>query len=704
MKLRYSEADRGKTTDRVVTVLSGIFLGAAFFSVLLSAFGISWPESSPFSGGLVSGFINVWNGIADSLGKNNFIILEKYSVAGKGTGAFLTLLLILLTVISVLTVWSGIKALLLIYAAAFALPALFYGLVPGIWPSGLLTLSLMTALIAMDKGNKTSLFLFGDVILAAALSLAVIALLTTTVTLSEPLQLQKAGQAVTGAADRFRYGENLLANGQLNSLDGRKTGKGTALRVTMEKPRSMYLRGYIGEIYQGNRWERLSSQTCYGQRDRLYWLNKNGFSGLAQLSEASAKAGIRNGKNRVTITVANADRSNIYLPYETESTAIAGTVSRADSYLQPEGLTGKKTYDFNVSGDITGRWTDNVSRLYSHKKTAGVSRYFISESHYNVFVYQHYTGLSDRVKTLIQKEIGPAGGQKRHVDYKTAINNIRYYLKENYVYSGHFSSISENTDFAENFIRMHKGCDVHYATLATLMFRYYGIPARYVEGYLITPGDVRSMGAGASVRVTENRIHAWTEIYVDGFGWVPVEVTPRYYGVMKEADLSRGLTSINYENQFKTQKQKVTGRQKTRETSEKTNSRLLRIIAAAAVIILLALLILWMAYQLLRRITAALKRRRVFYGKDPRRAVCAVYGYMLGNEIPVSRDAHRLGDLAAYSREEVNDRMQQLMLEELKRGRHERSEIKKKTAGSGARCRAACLHRLRRKGRRKGPH
>ena len=28
-----------------------------------------------------------------------------------------------------------------------------------------------------------------------------------------------------------------------------------------------------------------------------------------------------------------------------------------------------------------------------------------------------------------------------------------------------------------------------------MMFRYYGIPARYVEGYLITPEDAQSMTA-----------------------------------------------------------------------------------------------------------------------------------------------------------------------------------------------------------------
>ena len=45
----------------------------------------------------------------------------------------------------------------------------------------------------------------------------------------------------------------------------------------------------------------------------------------------------------------------------------------------------------------------------------------------------------------------------------------------------------------EEFLVSKKGYDVQFATAATLMFRYYGIPARYVEGYLITPKDAKQM-------------------------------------------------------------------------------------------------------------------------------------------------------------------------------------------------------------------
>ena len=63
-------------------------------------------------------------------------------------------------------------------------------------------------------------------------------------------------------------------------------------------------------------------------------------------------------------------------------------------------------------------------------------------------------------------------------------------------YSSQTDVFSEEGDFTENFLTTSKiGHSVHFATAAALMFRYYGIPARYVEGYLITPQDIEGKQA-----------------------------------------------------------------------------------------------------------------------------------------------------------------------------------------------------------------
>ncbi|MFR9255026.1 MAG: transglutaminase-like domain-containing protein [Merdibacter sp.] len=62
---------------------------------------------------------------------------------------------------------------------------------------------------------------------------------------------------------------------------------------------------------------------------------------------------------------------------------------------------------------------------------------------------------------------------------------------------------------------------MHYATAATLMMRYYGYPARYVEGYRITAGDFTDDHA----YVRDHHAHAWVEVYDEVLGWIPLEFT-----------------------------------------------------------------------------------------------------------------------------------------------------------------------------------
>ena len=61
---------------------------------------------------------------------------------------------------------------------------------------------------------------------------------------------------------------------------------------------------------------------------------------------------------------------------------------------------------------------------------------------------------------------------------------------------------------------------------AALLFREAGIPARYVEGYKIRADQWRL----GKAQVTDYEAHAWTEIYIEHIGWIPVEVTGRDTG------------------------------------------------------------------------------------------------------------------------------------------------------------------------------
>ncbi|HJL44023.1 MAG TPA: transglutaminase domain-containing protein [Myxococcales bacterium LLY-WYZ-16_1] len=67
------------------------------------------------------------------------------------------------------------------------------------------------------------------------------------------------------------------------------------------------------------------------------------------------------------------------------------------------------------------------------------------------------------------------------------------------------------------------GYCVHLAHSMALLLRAVGVPSRVSVGYAV---DARQRGRGSSLLVTNSDAHAWAEVYLDGVGWVPIEVVP----------------------------------------------------------------------------------------------------------------------------------------------------------------------------------
>ena len=234
-------------------------------------------------------------------------------------------------------------------------------------------------------------------------------------------------------------------------------------------------------------------------------------------------------------------------------------------------------------------------------------------------------------ESLLEKELGFAGDQKNgHIDYYSAIRKVEDYLESEITYDENCGSIPENRSFLNYFLtESRKGYDVHYATAATLMFRYYGIPARYVEGYLITPDDIQNAKPDEAIDIPAGNGHAWTEIYIDGLGWVPIEVTPKYREIMKQPDLTRGLEAGTTQAKQTPQKQNQSAPEE-----EKTLPQLLR---ETMIDLLKVLLLLMLAFDLFvilfilvvtgRRIVANSRRKRQFRSRDHRTAVKRMMGY-----------------------------------------------------------------------------
>lgn len=166
----------------------------------------------------------------------------------------------------------------------------------------------------------------------------------------------------------------------------------------------------------------------------------------------------------------------------------------------------------------------------------------------NINIKPEYTALDLEVPEenleAIRETIADAGAAGAD---EQVIQAIIDYYQENIPYTIRPGRTPNHKDFVNYFLTENKkGYCAHYATAAVLMFRYMGIPARYVEGYAIdyvqmADGDLvtgaeyadyydghSELGETALIRVsvTDADAHAWVEVYTAGKGWHVVEVTP----------------------------------------------------------------------------------------------------------------------------------------------------------------------------------
>ncbi len=118
---------------------------------------------------------------------------------------------------------------------------------------------------------------------------------------------------------------------------------------------------------------------------------------------------------------------------------------------------------------------------------------------------------------------------------------LRDHLMDHYVYSLKTGTPAADEDFVSWFLlREGKGYCAYFASAMTVMCRIAGIPARYVTGYAVVPSP-----DGTAV-IDTSMGHAWTEIYLKGFGWLTVDATAHVPG-NSEADGSGQSGGVVYD-------------------------------------------------------------------------------------------------------------------------------------------------------------
>ena len=353
--------------------------------------------------------------------------------------------------------------------------------------------------------------------------------------------LSSMSSTVTHAIEHVRFGSDTLPEGDLSQASDMNEGATTTLSLTVDAALGddLLMKGFVGSTFDGSSWHRGDWMSYEGEWSGVReWMRKNGLT-VAEQRAAYDTAAEAEGKEavetvEVSVNASGANRRYAYAPYTLRS--LSGVdASLTSSTIVCSDVMPSKTYTMVVDDVPEDDIISDSTWLASSEST-----YAKSERVYASFVREHYLDIDEDERSAVEQYLFSSGSWDANADISEAavISRVRTML----------STLASDTDYpleysgSEPFTKWflgtaHEGNSTYFATAATLAFRSQGIPARYVEGYRASADSIAdAYRSDKAVNLTAADAHAWTEVYLDGQGWTPVEVTPGYYSQTLDAD------------------------------------------------------------------------------------------------------------------------------------------------------------------------
>lgn len=284
------------------------------------------------------------------------------------------------------------------------------------------------------------------------------------------------------------------------------------VRVSDLPAETLYLQGFHGGDYGNGQWEpamddeiflRMNENTLYWR----YWEDSIGsmFSNLYYQMNQNTDRGFTLREHTLVIRNMETTRgqSTEYAPYY-------GIQSR-------RGRFGSM-FRYYEQGEMSIDW-DHVDPSME----SGASWYRDIQEAYQKEAQETYT--------RVPREEIPRLVKLCEANPQSDLEHITAFIIDTLQHMASYSTTPGVTplhaDPVEYFLfENQEGYCQHFASAAVLMYRLYGIPARYVTGYAVDPSAFIEIAGGYIAEVTDVSAHAWPEIFIEDLGWTPVEVTP----------------------------------------------------------------------------------------------------------------------------------------------------------------------------------
>ena len=288
----------------------------------------------------------------------------------------------------------------------------------------------------------------------------------------------------------------------------------------------VYLKGFVGETYSDGLWEGVDLSTVLNKVRKKISLNQ--VQSRIMYNELDFRL------NRQTIRVKGLDDPVMALKVRQFKGAYTNAYS---PYRSEDRSPGKPIFQGETDDEDR---SDGYLYLFYEEKDMQVDMDRVSRTMFGRVYVDYVNAYKDVIQdTCTQVPEGAVPRLRELVEKnpKTSLTDIASFVKST-VQKGTSYSLTpglcpRGQDPAEYFLFTSKeGYCEQYALTTVLLFRLYGVPARYATGYFAPVSAFIPQEDGTYQAVlTDFNAHAWCEIYIDGYGWTPFDTTPGISGL-----------------------------------------------------------------------------------------------------------------------------------------------------------------------------
>ena len=332
----------------------------------------------------------------------------------------------------------------------------------------------------------------------------------------------------------------------LSGAEPLKNTESTVLRILSDKPGKFLLRGFSLDIYTGSSWAQFD-KSVKSELEFSTWINMVSeqfpdgtianpisfatYSAMMNEGEKPGRLQIIEEKNGGEISYT--PYYPVFLPGNIHSYITDYAVFNTYNNSNNEDVKAKYSFYTFEGENILNNESYTKNPYISQKNYDQINQY---EQLYRDAVNRYYTRVKPSTKEFLYEFID-GDSFLQITDRAELVEKVCDYVKSCAKYNINTEPTPMGRDYVEYFLTQSgEGYCMHFATTATMIFRTLGVPARYVSGYA---ANVKAKQINQYIDVTEKNAHAWVEVYFDGVGWIPVDVTPGY----DDPDISSDNTS-----------------------------------------------------------------------------------------------------------------------------------------------------------------